>query len=113
MKVLITEDRRRELANKVLDDTLSKLTRKDIDLNKGKNSVFSNHRVMFKDSDGESVLKWSEHNNGLYVYSDFWLPLSVFSFGEIELERIIFRWFKDRIKIEPDEVYLMGFDSED
>ena len=31
MKVLITEDRRRELANKVLDDTLSKLTRKDID----------------------------------------------------------------------------------
>ena len=121
MKILITEDRIRQLVNKLLDDTLSKLTREDIELipkkgytiNTSKGSVFSNHRVLFKDRDGESILKWSGHNNGLYVYKDFWLPLTVFAFDKIKLERIILRWFKDRIKIETEDVYLVEFDGED
>jgi len=121
MKILITENKRKDLAYKLLDDTLSELTREDIELipkkgyikNSGKGYMFSNHRVMFKDRDGESILKWSGHNNGLYVYRDFWIPLTVLSFGKIELERIIFRWFKDRIKIETEEVYLVGFNGED
>ncbi len=33
MKILITENRQRQLAYKMLDDKLSELTRKDIDLN--------------------------------------------------------------------------------
>ena len=120
MKILITENKRKDLAYKLLDDIFNGLTREDIELipkkgyiiNASKGSAVSNQRVMFKDSDGESILKWSGHNTGLYVYEDFWLPLRVFSFGEIELERFIFRWFKDRVKIEPEEVYLEGF-SED
>jgi hypothetical protein len=118
MKVIITENKRKDLAYKLLDNIFNGLTREDIELipkkgyikNSGKGYMFSNHRVLFKDRDGESILKWSGHNNGLYVYPDFWLPLTVFSFGEIELERIIFQWFKDRIKIETEEVYLVGFD---
>ena len=121
MKVIITEDRIRQLVNKLLDDTLSKLTREDIELipkkgytkNSGKGYVFRNHRVIFKKSDGESILKWSGHNNGLYVYKDFWLPLTVFAFDKIKLERIILWWFKDRIKIETEEVYLVEFDGEE
>ena len=121
MKILITENKRKDLAYKLLDDTLSELTREDIELipkkgyikNSGKGYMFSNRRVMFKDRTGESILKWSGHNNGLYVYPDFWLPLTVFAFDKLKLERIIFRWFKDRIKIETEEVYLEGFDGED
>jgi hypothetical protein len=111
MRVLVTEDKRRQLSYKILDKVLSKLTREDKDMNV--NSVFSNHRVLFKDGNGNIVLKWLENNEALYVYRDFWLPLSVFSFGEEELQRVIFWWFKDRIRIEPEEVYLMGYHSED
>ena len=111
MRVLVTEDKRRQLSYKILDKVLSKLTREDKDMNA--NSVFSNHRVLFKDGNGNIVLKWLENNEALYVYRDFWLPLSVFSFGEEELQRVIFWWFKDRIRIEPEEVYLMGYHSED
>ena len=111
MKLLITENKRYQLAYKVLDNILDGLTREDKDMNV--NSVFSNHRVLFKDGNGNIVLKWLENNEGLYVYRDFWLPLSVFSFGEEELQRVIFWWFKDRIRIEPEEVYLMGYHNED
>jgi hypothetical protein len=55
MRVLLTEDKRRQLSYKVLDNVLSKLTREDKDMNV--NSVFSNHRVLFKDSDGKIILK--------------------------------------------------------
>jgi hypothetical protein len=111
MKILITENKRYQLAYKVLDKLLQGLTREDTDMNV--NSVFSNHRVLFKNDSGVVQLKWLENNEGLYVYSDFWSPLSVFSFGKEELQRVIFWWFKDRIRIEPEEVYLMGYHNED
>ena len=47
MKILITENKRYQLAYKVLDDTLSKLHREDYDDNKDKDSIFSNHQIMF------------------------------------------------------------------
>jgi hypothetical protein len=37
-----------------------------------------------------------------------WLPLKVFSFSEEELERVIWWWFKDRIRIEADKVYILA-----
>jgi hypothetical protein len=69
MKILITENKRYQLAYKVLDNILDGLTREDKDMNV--NSVFSNHRVLFKDGNGNIVLKWLENNEGLYVYRDW------------------------------------------
>ena len=55
MKILITENKRYQLAYKVLDNILDGLTREDKDMNV--NSVFSNHRVLFKDGNGNIVLE--------------------------------------------------------
>jgi len=106
MKILITENKRYQLAYKILDDKINQLTREDVDLNT--NSVFSNHRITFKNKDGKIVLKWLENNDAVYVYRDVWLPLKVFSFSEEELERVIWWWFKDRIRIEADKVYILA-----
>ena len=108
MKLLITENKRYQLAYKVLDDTLSKLTREDADLNINTGWGFSNPRIIFKNKDGKIVLKWLENNDAIYVYKDMWSPLQVFSFSEEELERVIFWWFKDRFGIKPDKVYLLA-----
>jgi hypothetical protein len=108
MKLLITENKRYQLAYKVLDKLLQGLTREDDDLNRGRRSVFSNHQVIFKNKDGKIVLKWLKNNDAIYVYKDMWSPLQVFSFSEEELERVIFWWFKDRVGIKPDKVYLLA-----
>lgn len=111
MKILITENKRYRLAYNVLDDIFDELTREDIDLNT--DSVFSNHRIIFKNNDGEPVLKWLENGSGLYVYRGIWSQLRMFSFNEEELQKVIFQWFKDRIRIEPEDVYLMSYNNTD
>lgn len=109
MKILITENKRYQLAYKVLDDTLSKLHREDYDDNKDKDSIFSNHQIMFKDDNDEIVMWFSEKHERLEVSEGIWMPLTVFSFSDEELERIIFWWFKDRLRIEPEGIYLIGY----
>ena len=109
MKLLITENKRYQLAYKVLDDTLSKLHREDYDDNKDKDSIFSNHQIMFKDDNDEIVMWFSEKHERLEVSEGIWMPLTVFSFSDEELERIIFWWFKNRLRIEPEGVYLIGY----
>jgi len=52
---------------------------------------------------------YSEKHDRLEVNKGMWVPLKVFSFNDEELERIIFWWFKDRVRIEPDGVYLIGY----
>ena len=109
MKILITENKRYQLAYKVLDDTLSKLHREDYDDNKDKDSIFSNHQIFFKDDNDEIVMWFSEKHERLEVNKDMWMPLTVFSFTDEELERIIFWWFKNRLRIEPEGIYLIGY----
>jgi len=107
MKILITENKRYQLSYKILDDILSKLTREVYDDNK--DSIFSNHRIIFRDKNDEIVMWYSEKHDRLEINQGMWAPLKVFSFNDEELERIIFWWFKDRLKLEPDGVYLMGY----
>jgi hypothetical protein len=107
MKILITENKRYQLSYKILDDILSKLTREVYDDNK--DSIFSNHQIIFRDKNDEIVMWYSEKHDRLEVNQGMWAPLKVFSFNDEELERIIFWWFKDRLKLEPDGVYLMGY----
>ena len=109
MKILITENKRYQLAYKVLDDTLSKLHREDYDDNKDKDSIFSNHQIFFRDDNDEIVMWFSEKHERLEVNKDMWMPLTVFSFSDEELERIIFWWFKNRLRIEPEGIYLIGY----
>jgi hypothetical protein len=109
MKILITENKRYQLAYKVLDDTLSKLHREDYDDNKDKDSIFSNHQIFFRDDNDEIVMWFSEKHERLEVNKDMWMPLTVFSFTDEELERIIFWWFKNRLRIEPEGIYLIGY----
>ena len=59
MKILITENKRYQLAYKILDDILDGLTREDTDLNRDKDSVFSNHQVTFLNEDDENILEIS------------------------------------------------------
>lgn len=109
MKILITENKRYQLAYKVLDDTLSKLHREDYDGNKDKGWIFSNHQIMFKDDNDEIVMWFSEKYDRLEVNEGIWMPLTVFSFSDEELESVIHWWFKDRLRIEPEGVYLIGY----
>jgi hypothetical protein len=109
MKILITEDKRYQLAYKILDDILSKLTREDYDLNRGKNSVFSNHQVLFDNKSGNTLMRYIEKYDRLEVRYDIWGVLSIFSFSDEELERVIQWWFKDRLRIEPEVVFLIGY----
>jgi len=109
MKILITENKRYQLAYKVLDDTLSKLHREDYDDNKDKDSIFSNHQIFFRDDNDEIVMWFSEKHERLEVNEGMWMPLTVFSFTDEELERIIFWWFKNRLRIEPEGIYLIGY----
>jgi hypothetical protein len=55
MKILITENKRHQLAYKILDDILDGLTREDYDANKDKDSIISNHQILFEDKNGELV----------------------------------------------------------
>ena len=108
MKILITENKRYQLAYKILDDILNGLTREDTDLNRGRGSVFSNHQVSFFDENGEKVMEYQEIKGILYVLRDFISPLKVFSFDEEELERVVMWWFTNRVRIEPEYVYFIS-----
>ena len=54
----LTENKRYQLTYKLLDKLLQGLTREDTDLNRGKDSVFSNHQVSFFDENGELISKY-------------------------------------------------------
>tara|TARA_R110000868_G_scaffold316679_1_gene577567 strand:- start:66 stop:401 length:336 start_codon:yes stop_codon:yes gene_type:complete len=108
MKILITENKRYQLAYKILDDILDELTREDTDLNRGKDSVFSNHQVTFLNEDDEKIMEYQEIKGILYVLRDAILPLKVFSFDEEELERVVMWWFTNRVRIEPEYVYFIS-----
>jgi hypothetical protein len=105
MKILITENKRYQLAYKLLDDNLNKLNRKDIDLNK--ESVLSNWQVLFIDKDGDIVMRWNEKNDNLYVSNTLISPLRVFSFEEEELIRMVSWWFSNRVRLESDDVHFV------
>ena len=107
MKILITENTRSQWAYKVLDNILDGLTRENTDLNKGKDSVFSNHQVSFFYENGEKVMEYQEIKGILYVLRDFISPLKVFSFDEEEINRLIKWWFTNRVRIEPEDVYFV------
>jgi hypothetical protein len=106
MKILITENKQRQLAYKMLDDKLSELTRKDIDLNK--ESVLSNWQVLFIDKDGNIEMRYNEKNGTLYVSSNFVIPLRLLSFDVEELNRLVTWWFTDRIRLEPEDMYIVS-----
>ena len=108
MKILITENKRYQLAYKILDDVLEGLTREDYDLNKDTDSIFSNHQILFEDKNGKTVMRYTEKYDRLEVRDGIWEPLRIFSFSDEELERVIHWWFKDRRRTEPDTVYLVG-----
>ena len=84
------------------------LTREDTDLNRGKDSVFSNHQVSFFDNNGELIMEWQEIKGILYVLQDVIFSLKMFSFNEEELERVVMWWFTDRVRIEPEYVYFVS-----
>jgi len=103
MKILITENKRKDLAYKLLDDIFNGLTREDFDSNR--DSIYSNQQVVFKDNDGDIIMRWSEKRDHLYVTNSFENILDIFSFDENEKTQLISQWFKSRANIEPDEVY--------
>lgn len=104
MKILITENKRKDLAYKLLDDIFNGLTREDFDSNR--DSVYSNQQVVFKDNDGDIIMRWSEKRDHLYVTNSFENILNIFSFDENEKTQLISQWFKSRVNIEPDKVYI-------
>ena len=106
MKILITENKRYQLAYKMLDDELSQLTRKDINLNT--ESILSNWQVLFIDNDGNIQMRWNEKNGTLYVSGELIIPLRVLSFGEEEENRLVTWWFTNRVRLEPEEVYIVS-----
>ena len=103
MKILITENKRYQLAYKILDDILNGLTRKDVDLNK--ESVLSNWQVLFINKDGDIVMRWGENTGSLYVSEELLIPLRVFSFDEDEEHRLLHWWFTNRVRLEPENIY--------
>jgi hypothetical protein len=105
MKILITENKRYQLAYKILDNKLSELTRKDINLNK--EFVLSNWQVLFIDKDGDIVMRWNELNDNLYISNTLISPLRVFSFEEEELIRMVSWWFSNRVGLESDDVHFV------
>lgn len=109
MKVLITESKRYQLAYKMLDDELSQLTRKDIDLNK--ESVLSNWQVLFIDNDGNIQMRLNEKNGTLYVSEELIIPLRVLSFGEEEENKLVTWWFTNRVRLEPEDMYFVPSDT--
>jgi hypothetical protein len=109
MKILITENKRYQLAYKMLDDVLNQLTRKDIDLNK--ESVLSNWQVLFIDNDGNIQMRWNEKNGTLYVSEELIIPLRVLSFDEEEENRLVTWWFTNRVRLEPEDMYFVPSDT--
>jgi hypothetical protein len=109
MKILITENKRYQLAYNMLDDKLSQLTRKDIDLNK--ESVLSNWQVLFIDNDGNIQMRWNEKNGTLYVSEELITPLRVLSFGEEEENKLVTWWFTNRVRLEPEDMYFVPSDT--
>jgi hypothetical protein len=108
MKILITENKRYQLAYKILDNVLEGLTREDYDLNRDTDSIFSNHQILFDDKNGKTVMRYTEKYDRLEVRYGIWEPLRIFSFSDEELERVIHWWFTNRIRIEPDSVMIIG-----
>ena len=109
MKFIITENKRYQLAYKILDRILDSLTRKDFDLNV--DTIYSNQQIVFIDNNGEIVMRWSESNDNLYVSSEIETALSILSLSWIEVNRLITNWFTDRVRIEPDNVFFTSRDS--
>ena len=109
MKILITENKRYQLAYKILDNVLDGLTREDYDLSRGTDSIFSNHQILFDDKNGKTVMRYTEKYDRLEVRDGIWESLRIFSFSDEELERVIHWWFTDRIRTEPDSVMLIGY----
>jgi len=109
VKIVITENKRYQLAYKILDDILGGLTREDYDANLYMDSVFSNHQVLLQDDNLNLKLRYSEKEDRIVVYRDFWEPLRLFSFSDEELERVIHWWIKDRINLEADSIFLVGY----
>jgi hypothetical protein len=103
MKFIITENKRYQLAYKILDRILDSLTRKDFDLNV--DTIYSNQQIVFIDNNGEIVMRWSESNDNLYVSSEIETALSILSLSWIEVNRLITNWFTDRVRFEPANVY--------
>ena len=109
MRVLITENKRYQLAYKILDDILGDLTREDYNLNSDTDSIIRNHQILFTDESGDVIMRYSEKYDRLEVKDVLWEQLKIFSFSDDELERVIHWWFKNRLRIEPDSVYLVGY----
>lgn len=109
MKLLITENKRYQLVYKVLDDILGGLTREVYDDNQDKGWVFSNHQIFFRDKNNKIAMWYSENHDRLEVNEGIWMPLKVFSFSDEELESVIQWWFKNRLRIEPEGVYLIDY----
>lgn len=109
MKILITENKRHQLVYKLLDDNLSQLTRKDIDLNK--ESVLNNWQVLFIDKNGEILMRWNEESENLYISNKLIVPLKVFSFEEEELNKLVSWWFSNRVRLDTDGVYFVSSGS--
>lgn len=103
MKFIITENKRYQLAYKILDKILDGLTRKDFDLNT--DSVYSNQQIVFIDKDGEIVMRWTESNGNLYVSSEIDSDLSILTLSWIEVNRLLSNWFTDRVRVEPSNVF--------
>jgi hypothetical protein len=106
MKILITENKRYQLAYKMLDDELSQLTRKDINLNK--ESVLRDWQVLFINNNGDILMRWNEKYGTLYVSEELIIPLKVLSFGEREENRLVTWWFTNRVSIDPEEVFIVS-----
>ena len=101
MKIFITEDKRKQLAYRILDDKLSELSRKDFDLD-------GHQQVLFIDGDGDIVMRWSKKQRNLYVSERLISPLRVFSFEDVEENMLVSWWFKNRFNIDPDAVYFVA-----
>ena len=111
MKILITENKRYQLAYKILDDELSQLTPKYIDLNE--KSVSKKRQVLFIGNNGDIQMRWNERYGTLYVSEELIIPLTPLSFGEAELNSLVTWWFTKRVNIHPEEVFIVPSGSLD
>jgi hypothetical protein len=53
-------------------------------------------------------MRYNEKNGTLYISSDFIFPLRVLSFDVKEINRLLNWWFINRVRLEPEDMYIVS-----
>lgn len=91
MKIIIKEDKRDRLAKRILTDEFSDISQETFGY---KDSMGGNERISFYNGDN-IIMLYGVRTKSLYFCDDVTQPILYFSYGRIELKRIVSEWFSD------------------